>query len=412
MLHCRSTQDHAACDVDEITRRNKIAQHAKNKRHRFPWKNVSRKKYTRQYRQKSELHRLALRIGLARNQYSQRQRNENIRQRQKHQQNHAPMDRHPERKPHRRQNEAQLKESNPEIRQQLAKQKPIRLHRRYKKLLERAPLLFPNNRKRRQESRNVQQQNRRKSRQKKIWRPRIRVKQKLRPHIHRECRPIRQNPPQQFTQPIRCRHVDRDSRHRGIRTIDQHKNLRALPVKQLVGIIHRDLDPDARIPADNRVVHVVIALNVANDMKRVRISQPIQQLPAFASSICVENDGVHLSDVGVNPESEKHHLQQRNNQRKEQRPKVPPHVQDLLIKDRFESTKRVTHERPPAAPDACKSARRKHLPGWVPAAESLPPRCRFSKAARANCRVPGARQSKRVWTVRKSSRCVCLEARA
>ncbi len=84
-------------------------------------------------------------------------------------------------------------------------------------------------------------------------------------------------------------------------------------MKKLVRIIHRDFDADAAFAGDDGVGEVVIAFDETDQMKSVRIAEPVEQLAAFAAAVCVVDDGVDLADVGVNPKSQQKHLQQRNN---------------------------------------------------------------------------------------------------
>jgi hypothetical protein len=82
-------------------------------------------------------------------------------------------------------------------------------------------------------------------------------------------------------------------------------------------------------------------------MKGVRILQPVDKFAAFAASVGVEHHGVDLPDVGVDSVPEQSHLQDGNNQGKEEGGKVPSHVQDFLVKHRAATAKDVSHWRPP-----------------------------------------------------------------
>src|SRR5207245_4857642 len=100
------------------------AQRLENRRYRFSRENIPGEKHARQNRQKRQLHRFRLRIRLARNQNAQRQRREKVRQRQNPQQQHTAVNRHLEYKAHEEQNQAQLKEPDSQIGQQLTQQQP------------------------------------------------------------------------------------------------------------------------------------------------------------------------------------------------------------------------------------------------------------------------------------------------
>src|SRR4029077_16006727 len=172
-----AAQDHPAGNIDKISRRNQIAQREEKLGHGFQRENVTGEKDTWQNRQKRQLHGFRLRVGLAGNQNSQRQRNKNVRQRQDGQQDYVAVNRHAKCEAHERQNHAQFKKSDAQIWQQFAQQQSHRPNRRDEQLFQRPTLFFPHDRKCRQERGHIQQQNRRKSRQKKIRRTRIRVEQ-------------------------------------------------------------------------------------------------------------------------------------------------------------------------------------------------------------------------------------------
>jgi hypothetical protein len=118
-------------------------------------------------------------------------------------------------------------------------------------------------------------------------------------------------------------------------------------VEETVGIIDWDFDANARVAADNRVIHIVIVFDVADDMKGVGVLQAIEKFAAFPSPIGVEHDGVDLPDVGIDAQTEKDHLQKRNDQGKKERSKIAADVQNLLVEDRAETAKGVKHAEPP-----------------------------------------------------------------
>ncbi len=125
-------------------------------------------------------------------------------------------------------------------------------------------------------------------------------------------------------------------------------------MEQAVGVIDGDFDADARLSGNDGIVEVAIVVNETDDMKGIGIFQAIQQLAALTAAVGVKNHSVDLTDVGVNSEAKHNHLQQRNDEREEQRRRIAANVQDFLVKDRAEAAEKVTHERPPAALDACR----------------------------------------------------------
>src|SRR5205814_8416523 len=122
----------------------------------------------------------------------------------------------------------------------------------------------------------------------------------------------------------------------------------------MVPIVYGNLDARACFACDDVVVEVAVIFHVANDVKRVGISQPIEKLAALAATVSVENDGIDLADIGVNTETEHHHLQQRNDEREKKRRGGAANVQHFLVKDGAETAEEVTHARPPAWLGVCK----------------------------------------------------------
>src|SRR5580658_1395625 len=91
-----------------------------------------------------------------------------------------------------------------------------------------------------------------------------------------------------------------------------------------------------------------------------------------------------LADVGINAETEKDHLQKRNDQRKKERSKIAADVQHLFIEDRPEAAKSVKHALPREELAVCRLARRRRLRDWGPAGESRRRQCRSLEAARGD----------------------------
>src|ERR1035438_5371607 len=126
-------QNNSPRNIDEISCRYEVTQRIEKLRHGLPREDISRKKDTRKNRKKSQLHSLRLGPRLTRNENTERQRYKQIGKRQNGQQQDAAVDRHPENKPHERQDHAQLKKSDSQIGKQLSKQQSHRPHRRHEK---------------------------------------------------------------------------------------------------------------------------------------------------------------------------------------------------------------------------------------------------------------------------------------
>src|SRR5580693_1960882 len=102
MLYARAPENDAACDVDEVSRRNQVAERVENCRYGFPRKDIARKKHARQNRQERELHGFRLRCSFARDQDSERERGKKIWQGKSEKQNHVAVNGHEENKAHKK----------------------------------------------------------------------------------------------------------------------------------------------------------------------------------------------------------------------------------------------------------------------------------------------------------------------
>ena len=166
-------------------------------------------------------------------------------------------------------------------------------------------------------------------------------------------------------------------------------------MEKAVGIVDGDFNSDTRFAGDDQIVQVMVVVDVLDDVKRVGVPEPVEELAAFAAAIGVVHDGVDLADVGVDSEAEKKHLQQRHGQRKEQGARVATHVQRLFIENGAEASKDVIHVWPPTLLDACRSARQKRLPGWAQAGEFRRRKRSYLPGAGAEYRGKDCRQSER-----------------
>src|SRR5580693_5271157 len=137
-----TAEDHAAGDVDEVSGGDEIAEGIKERGHRFAGEDVSGEKYAREDGQKSQLHGLRVGVGLAGDEDAERERDEQIGKRKNREKDDTAMYGHLEDETHERQNEAELEETDAEIRKKLAQEQAHRTNRRDEKLLQGASLFF------------------------------------------------------------------------------------------------------------------------------------------------------------------------------------------------------------------------------------------------------------------------------
>ena len=182
----------------------------------------------------------------------------------------------------------------------------------------------------------------------------IGIEEHLGAHIHCKAGAVLENSAKRFVEADGGSDIDGLARDGRVRAVNEDEHLRAHVVEEAVRIVYGNLDAHACFTGDDGVVEVAVIFDVANDVKRVGISQAIEKLAALAAAVSVENDGIDLADVGVNTETEHHHLQQRNDERKKKRRGVAANVQHFLVKDGAETTEEVTHARPPAWLGVCK----------------------------------------------------------
>src|SRR5208337_199040 len=153
MYPAGAAQDDSAGDIDVISRGHKITEVVEELGHRLAGKDVTGKKDAREDGKKRELHGLRLGRRFAGNQDAQRQRNEEVRQREKREKDDTSMNGHAKKESHRNQQHAELEESYPEIRKQLAEQQAHGAHRGHEELLQCAAFLLPHDGKRGQKGR-------------------------------------------------------------------------------------------------------------------------------------------------------------------------------------------------------------------------------------------------------------------
>ena len=252
---------------------------------------------------------------------------EKIREGKKREQRNAAVNRNQKNEAHEGQNHAQLKKTNAEVREQFAKEQPHRTDRRDEKLLERAALFLPHNREGGEKGGDIQKQNRGQPRQKEIRGAGVGIEKNLWPHVNGEgSEAVLKNAAQGFIQADGSRDVDGLTGDGGIRPVDEHQDLRAHVVKKAIGVVDGDFDAYARPAGNDGIVESIVVLNVAHDVKRIRVFQAIQQFPALAATVGVINHRVDLTDVGVDRETQNDHLQQRNHQREKERGRITADV--------------------------------------------------------------------------------------
>src|SRR4029077_16231940 len=111
----RAAKNDSSRDVDEIRGGDDVADGIEDGGNRFARENVSRKKDTGQNGKKCKLHGFRLRSGFAGNENPQRESGEEIRQREKSEQQDAAVNRNKKNKVHGKKNEAELKETDAQV---------------------------------------------------------------------------------------------------------------------------------------------------------------------------------------------------------------------------------------------------------------------------------------------------------
>jgi hypothetical protein len=243
--------------------------------------------------------------------------------------------------------------------------------RRDEQLFKSATLFFADDGEGGKKSGDVQQENGGQAGQEEIRGAGVRVEEQLGAHIDGQGGTILQNATQGFVKADGGGDVDGLAGDRGVRAVDEDEDLGAHVVEKPIGIIHGNLDAHAGFSGNDGIVEVLIVADVADDMKGVGIFQAVDEFTAFAAAIGVENDSVDLANVGIDAETEHHHLQQRNHKRKKERRGITANVKDLFVKHGAETAEEITHGWPRASPDACTLARQRRLRGWEQAGEFL-----------------------------------------
>src|SRR5580700_5200343 len=83
-------------------------------------------------------------------------------------------------------------------------------------------------------------------------------------------------------------------------------------------------------------------LHLANDSKRLRVYETIDELPAFDCAIFVQDHHRHMFHVGVERVTERDHFDEWRKKHEEQRHRIAPDDDELLEQDRTKTTKRNT----------------------------------------------------------------------
>ena len=119
-------------------------------------------------------------------------------------------------------------------------------------------------------------------------------------------------------------------------------------MEELVGVVDGDFDADAAFTGNNGVVEIVIGIDVAVDVKGVGVSEAIEEFAGFAAAVGIVNDSIDLADVGVDAVAEEKHLQDRDDEREEERGEIAADMQRFFIEDGAKTTKGIKHGEPPA----------------------------------------------------------------
>ena len=163
----------------------------------------------------------------------------------------------------------------------------------------------------------------------------------------------------------------------GFRPVDKDEKTGRLPGQQSARIVRGDVQPDARDSVDDRLVESLFRLNGEDDLEVVRIDKTIEQSPTLLGSGSIEHDRPHISDIGVDGETDHEHLQKGNEDGHEEGHRVAADVNRLFPQDRERAAEWVSssvsqhrlavggppitpHRSPSCAP---RSASRRHLRG-------------------------------------------------
>src|SRR5215475_6939022 len=112
MADASAAQNHSASDIDKVAGGHEVADRVESLGHGFAREDVTGEKNTGQDGEEGQLHGFGLSVGFARNQYAQRKRNKDIRQRQERKQKNTAVNGDMEREAHEREDQQQLKKAD------------------------------------------------------------------------------------------------------------------------------------------------------------------------------------------------------------------------------------------------------------------------------------------------------------
>ena len=107
-----------------------------------------------------------------------------------------------------------------------------------------------------------------------------------------------------------------------LRTVDENQKLRRLSCLNLPRIVFGNFNAHVRTPRDDRFAHILVSEDFSYDRKILRILKASRQLAAFLSSRLIEDDGRHMTDIGIDRVTEHEQFDDRNKQAEEQRRRV------------------------------------------------------------------------------------------
>ena len=349
-----AAKNDAASDVDEVGSGNEIAEDVEKLGHGFPREDVAGEKDTGKDGKEGELHRLRLRGGFAGDENAERERDEDIGKGEKSEKDHAAVNRNTEEEAHGGDNHAEFKETDAEIREELAEKKTHGTDGSDEELFESAAFFFANDGEGGEKGGDVEKKDGGEAGEKKVRRAGIRVEKDFGAHVHGKSGVGgRENAAERLIEANGGGDVDGLPGDGGIGTVDEDEDLGAHLVEEFVGIVDRNFDTDATFTGNDGVVEILVIVDETGEVEGIGITEAIEEFTAFTPAVGVVNDGVDLTDVGIDAIAEKKHLENRDDQGKEEGAEIPADMERLFVEDSAEPAEGVNHERPPARPDVC-----------------------------------------------------------
>ena len=278
----RTAEDDAAGDVDVVGRGNEIAEDVEEFGHGLAGENITGEENAGKDGEKSELHRMGLRRGLAGNENPKGEGDEEVRKREEGQEQDAAMDGHEEKETHGEKQHAEFEETDGQIGKELAKKESHWTYGGDEELFQRAAFFFANDGECGEEGSDVEEQDGDQAREEEIGGAGIGVEEDFRAHFDREDGGvIGEHATERLIEADGGGDVDGLPSNGGVRAIDKHEDLCAHLVEQLVGIVDGDFDADAAFAGDNGVIEVAVVIDVADEMESVGVFQAVEQFAAL-----------------------------------------------------------------------------------------------------------------------------------